>query len=107
MLGAVFPMLDGLQLPNSYGFPGFGPPGFIVYRGAEFPEWQGSIFVGGLVGAQLVRLQMQDGRVAGEEWLLQDRRRRVRDVQQGPEGAIYVLLENGGESELLRLTRAR
>lgn len=106
-VGAGLTQKDGLEQPVYYWDPVIAPSGMIVYRGAEFPEWQGSIFVGGLVGAYLVRLQMQDGRVAGEEWLLQDRRRRIRDVQQGPDGAIYVLQENGGESELLRLTRAR
>jgi glucose/arabinose dehydrogenase len=106
-VGAGLTQRDGLEQPIYYWNPVIAPSGMMVYRGAEFPEWQGSIFVGGLVGGYLVRLQMQDGRVAGEEWLLQDRRRRIRDVLQGPDGAIYVVHEYGDASELLRLTRAR
>jgi aldose sugar dehydrogenase len=59
------------------------------------------------VGMKLVRLQMKDGKVAGEEWLLQDRRKRIRDVQQGPDGAIYVLTDAGENSELLRIFRSK
>jgi glucose/arabinose dehydrogenase len=75
----------------------------IVYRGNLFPQWRGSIFVGSLGGTKLVRLQMENDKVTGEEWLLQDRGARIRDVQQGPDGAIYVLTEQGTNSLLLRL----
>jgi glucose/arabinose dehydrogenase len=50
---------------------------------------------------------MQDGHVAAEEWLMQDRHKRIRDVQQGPDGAIYVLAEAGENSELLRIIRKK
>jgi glucose/arabinose dehydrogenase len=75
----------------------------IVYRGDLFPGWRGSIFIGGLASMKLVRLELADDRIVGEEWLLQDRRKRIRDVQQGPDGSIYVLTEAGAQSELLRL----
>ena len=52
----------------------------------------------------LVRLQLQDGKVVGEEWLLQDRGRRIRDVKQGPDGAVYVVTE-AADGELLRIAR--
>jgi glucose/arabinose dehydrogenase len=74
----------------------------IVYDGALFPGWQGSIFVGGLGSMKLVRLQLENEKVVGEEWLLQDRGMRVRDVQQGPDGSIYVL-GDGPNASLLRL----
>jgi aldose sugar dehydrogenase len=93
---------DGLEQPVYYWDPVIAPSGMIVYRGALFPQWQGSIFVGGLAGMKLVRLQMEGERVAGEEWLLQDRNLRIRDVQQGPDGAIYVLAD-GADSPLLRI----
>jgi aldose sugar dehydrogenase len=51
---------------------------------------------------RLVRLQMEGERVAGEEWLLQERNLRIRDVQQGPDGAIYVIAD-GPNSPLLRI----
>jgi glucose/arabinose dehydrogenase len=76
----------------------------MFYDGSVFPEWQGNLFVGGMVSTKLVRLQLQDGKVVGEEWLLQDRGRRIRDVKQGPDGAIYVVTE-AADGELLRIGR--
>jgi glucose/arabinose dehydrogenase len=93
----------GLQQPVYYWDPVIAPSGMIVYHGNLFPQWRGSIFVGSLGGAKLVRLQMENNKVTGEEWLLQDRGARIRDVQQGPDGAIYVLTEQGTNSLLLRL----
>jgi aldose sugar dehydrogenase len=93
---------DGMEQPVYYWDPVIAPSGMIVYRGALFPQWQGSIFVGGLAGMKLVRLQMEGERVAGEEWLLQERNLRIRDVQQGPDGAIYVIAD-GPNSPLLRI----
>lgn len=97
---------EGLEQPVYYWDPVIAPSGMVVYRGAMFPEWGGSIFVGGLIGMKLVRLQMKDDRVVGEEWLLKDVGRRIRDVQQDSEGALFVLTESGSDSTLLRLARA-
>ncbi|WP_414717509.1 PQQ-dependent sugar dehydrogenase [Steroidobacter sp.] len=94
----------GMEQPVYYWDPVIAPSGMIVYDGSMFPEWRGNIFVGGLTSMKLVRLQMQDGKVVGEEWLLQDRGRRIRDVQQGPDGAIYVVTE-ASDGELLKLSR--
>ncbi|MBM0105671.1 PQQ-dependent sugar dehydrogenase [Steroidobacter sp. S1-65] len=95
---------EGMEQPVYYWDPVIAPSGMIVYDGSMFPEWQGNIFVGGLASMRLVRLQMQDGKVAGEEWLLQDRGRRIRDVRQGPDGAIYVVTE-AADGELLKISR--
>ncbi len=94
----------GLQQPVYYWDPVIAPSGMMIYHGALFPQWKGSIFVGGLSGLKLVRLQMEGDRVVGEEWLLTDQPRRLRDVQQGADGAIYVLVEGGDNSQLLKLT---
>jgi glucose/arabinose dehydrogenase len=106
-VGAGITSKEGMEQPVYYWDPVIAPSGMFVYHGDMFPEWKGSIFVGGLVGMKLVRLQMKDGKVAGEEWLLQDRRKRIRDVQQGPDGAIYVLTDAGEKSELLRIFRSK
>ncbi len=95
----------GMQQPVYYWDPVIAPSGMIVYHGNMFPQWQGSIFIGSLGGAKLVRLQMENDKVTGEEWFLQDRGARIRDVQQGPDGAIYVLTEQGTNSLLLRLQK--
>lgn len=95
---------EGMEQPVYYWDPVIAPSGMIVYDGSMFPEWQGNVFVGGMVSTKLVRLQMQDGKVVGEEWLLEDRNRRIRDVKQGPDGAVYVVTE-AADGELLRIAR--
>lgn len=102
-MGAGLTAKQGMEQPAYYWDPEIMPSGMIVYRGDLFPGWQGSIFIGGLASMKLVRLELADDRIVGEEWLLQDRRKRIRDVQQGPDGSIYVLTEAGAQSELLRL----
>jgi glucose/arabinose dehydrogenase len=105
-VGAGLTSKEGMEQPRYYWDPVIAPSGMIVYRGALFPEWQGSIFVGSLVGGKIVRLQLDGDHVASEEWLLQDRPARFRDVQQGPDGSIYVLTEIGTNSQLLRVRPA-
>ncbi len=93
---------EGLEQPVYYWDPVIAPSGMEFYTGAAFPEWKGSIFVGGLVSQLLVRLVMKDGRVAGEEHLLTDRNSRIRDVRQGPDGFLYVVTDESN-GELLRI----
>ena len=85
--------------------PVIAPSGMIFYAGAAFPEWRGDLFVGGLRATSLVRLKLDGDRVAHEERMLEDLGRRIRDVAQGPDGALYLLTdeENG---EVLRLSAA-
>jgi glucose/arabinose dehydrogenase len=104
-VGAGITQKEGLEQPVYYWDPVIAPSGMALYTGDMFPEWRGSIFVGGLIGMKLVRLQMEGDTVAGEEWLLPDLHQRVRDVQQGNDGALYVLTENGESSSLLRIIR--
>ena len=106
-VGAGITQKEGMEQPVYYWDPVIAPSGMIIYSGAEFPEWRGSIFVGGLTSMLVARLQMADGHVTGEEWLLREVQRRIRDVQQGPDGAIYVVSDYGENSELARITRAQ
>jgi glucose/arabinose dehydrogenase len=87
----------GFQQPVYYWDPVIAPSGAQFYTGEAFPSWRGSLFTGGLKDRRLVRLTLENGRVTGEEHLLADREQRVRDVRQGPDGAIYVVTdqENG------------
>ena len=94
---------DGVSQPVYYWDPVIAPSGMLFYTGEMFPEWQGSVFIGGLSSMKLVRLTMEDERVVGEEWLLADRGSRFRDVRQDADGALLVLTEEG---EVLRLTAA-
>jgi glucose/arabinose dehydrogenase len=89
---------DGTEQPVYYWDPVIAPSGAQFYTGDKFPAWKGSLFVGGLRDHKLVRLTLDNDRVTGEEHLLEDRGQRVRDVRQGPDGALYVVTdENKGQ----------
>jgi glucose/arabinose dehydrogenase len=96
-LGEAQSRREGMEPPVYYWDPVIAPSGAEFYTGSAFPAWRGSLFVGGLASQRLVRLEIADGRVTGEEHLLSDREQRIRDVRQGPDGALYVVTdaENG------------
>ena len=85
----------GFVDPVYYWDPVIAPSGMEYYTGDAFPAWKGSIFVGGLASQRLVRLAIENNRVVGEEHLLADRRERIRDVRQGPDGALYLTTDEG------------
>jgi glucose/arabinose dehydrogenase len=66
----------------------------LVYTGEMFPQWKGDMLAGGLSGQRLVRMRLDGQEVSREEVLLQDIG-RIRDVAQGPDGAIYLALDGG------------
>jgi glucose/arabinose dehydrogenase len=84
---------EGFEQPVYYWDPVIAPSGAQFYSGDAFPAWRGSLFVGGMKDKRLVRLVIADGRVTGEEHLLADRAKRIRDVRQGPDGALYVVTD--------------
>ena len=104
LVGEGLTAKDGLEQPVYYWDPVIAPSGMTFYDGDLFPEWNGNLFVASLLDMKLVRLQLENDKVIGEEWLLQDRKQRVRDVKQGPDGALYVLTE-AGDGALLRIGR--
>ena len=89
---------EGYTSPIYYWDPVIAPSGAQFYRGEAFPQWRGSLFVGGLKDTRLVRLTIEDERVTGEEHLLAERGQRIRDVREGPDGALYIVTdEDNGE----------
>jgi glucose/arabinose dehydrogenase len=92
----------GMEQPVFYWDPSIAPSGLMFYTGELFPRWKGSAFVGALAGALLARLELQEERVAREERLLEALGERIRDVRQGPDGAIY-LLTDATNGRILRL----
>lgn len=93
----------GMEQPVYYWDPSIATSGLEIYTGDLIPEWKGSFLVGGLAGAQLSRLVMENGKVAQEEALLSDQGDRIRDIRQGPDGAVYVLTDDN-DGKILRLS---
>ncbi len=98
---------QGMEQPVHFWVPSIGISGLLIYTGDKFPGWKGSLFSGGLSGEQLARLAMDGQKVLVEETLV-PRLGRVRDVRQGPDGYIYLALDDrqGGPSALVRLEPA-
>jgi glucose/arabinose dehydrogenase len=84
---------EGTEQPVYYWDPVIAPSGMQFYTGDAFPAWKGSVFIGGLKDTKLVRLTLENDRVTGEEHLLKERGQRVRDVRQGPDGALYIVTD--------------
>ena len=80
------------------------PSGIAFYTGDELPAWKGNLFVGALAGTALWRLTLEGNAIVGRERLLADRGQRIRDVRQGPDGALYLLTDDSN-GRLLRLNR--
>jgi glucose/arabinose dehydrogenase len=93
----------GMEQPVYYWDPNIAPSGMTFYTGNAFPAWKGSLFIGGLGGNALVRLTVDGEKVTGEERLLTENKERIRDVVQGPDGALYVLTDNKTMSRLFKI----
>jgi aldose sugar dehydrogenase len=94
----------GMQQPLYYWDPVIAPSGLTFYTGSLFPAWKNNLFIGGLASEALVRLTIDGERVVDEERLLTDMRprERIRDVVQGPDGALYLLTDNN-QGRILKL----
>ena len=99
---------EGMEQPLHFWVPSIGVSGLAFYTGDKFPEWRGNLFAGGLAGQNIDRLTIKDGRVVATETILRGMG-RVRDVRMGPDGYIYVALEDrGGEpTPIVRLEPVR
>jgi glucose/arabinose dehydrogenase len=96
---------DGMEQPLKYWVPSIAPSGMAFYTGNLFPKWNGSLFLGALRGAMLVRLTLNGNAVTSEERLLQNLHERIRDVRQGPDGALWLLTDSSA-GRILRVTPA-
>ena len=97
---------EGFEQPVYYWDPVIAPSGAQFYTGSAFPAWRGNLFIGSLGEKRLVRLVLNNGRVTGEEHLLVRGGQRVRDVRQGPDGALYIVTDQE-KGELWRITPHR
>jgi len=90
----------GMEQPVYYWDPSIAPSGAAFYTGDLFPEWKGNLFVGALAGQALHRLVLDGEAVVGEERLLGDLGERIRDVRDGPDGALWLLTDSPDGSVL-------
>ena len=91
---------DGFEAPKVWWTPSISPSSLMIYSGGAFPQWRGDAFIGALSGQALIRVHL-DGTTAtkADQW---DLGARIREVEQGPDGAIW-LLEDGSAGRLLKL----
>ena len=94
---------EGLEQPIYYWDPSIAPSGMAFYTGDLMPAWKGNLFVGALAGQHLARLVLDGETVVAEERLLEREGERIRDVRQGPDGALYLLTDHP-EGRILRVT---
>jgi glucose/arabinose dehydrogenase len=95
----------GMEQPRYYWDPVIAPSGAVFYRGDKFTDWRGDLLVGSLQPGCLVRLRLADGRVALEERYTLDGGARIRDVRQGADGLVYLLIDSA-QGRIVRLTPA-
>jgi aldose sugar dehydrogenase len=98
---------EGMEQPVHFWTPSIAASGLLIYTGDAFPRWRGDFFTGGLAGQQLSRIVMDGHNVLDDETLVR-RMGRIRDVRQGPDGFIYLAIDDrGGElTPIVRLEPA-
>lgn len=98
--------MEGVTDPLWHWTPSIAPSGMAFYTGDLIPAWKGSLFNGALKFELLSRLELKSDKVVKEERLLQNLHERIRDVRQGPDGALYLLTDNSS-GRILRVAPAR
>ncbi|TXH77476.1 MAG: PQQ-dependent sugar dehydrogenase [Lysobacteraceae bacterium] len=104
--GSVGKSAAGMEPPHHVWEVSPAVSGMLFYSGKAFPEWEGNLFVGALAGHALIRLELDGDRIVHEERLIADRGLRIRDVREGPDGSIWLLVDED-EGKLMRLRPAQ
>ena len=94
---------SGLEQPVYYWNPSIATSSLLLYTGDLFPDWKGNFLVGALKYMQVQRLVMKDGKVAAHEVLADDIGERVRDLKQGPDGAVYLVTDDA-DGRIVRMS---
>jgi glucose/arabinose dehydrogenase len=104
------PYREGLTRPHMSYVPSIAPGGMIFYTGDKFPAWKGNLFVGSMRMSNAPRTGHLERIVFNDRWevvrsemLLSDFHQRIRDVEQGPDGAIYVITDEGTSSAVIKI----
>ncbi|MFY9785955.1 MAG: PQQ-dependent sugar dehydrogenase [Pseudolabrys sp.] len=98
--------MEGVTDPIWHWTPSIAPSGIAFYTGNLIPGWKGSMLNGALKFELLSRLELKGNKILKEERLLQSMRERIRDVRQGPDGAVYLLTDNAS-GRILRIVLAK
>jgi glucose/arabinose dehydrogenase len=83
-----------MEQPVYYWDPVIAPSGALFYSGKAWPQWRGNLLIGSLTPGLLVRLEMAGDRVSNEARYLAELKERIRDVQQAPDGALYLITDD-------------
>lgn len=86
---------EGMEQPFFYFTPSIAPSGMEFYSGDMIPQWKGDLFVGAMAMKHLNRLVVKDNKVIREERIFPDKKWRVRNVKQGPDGLLYISIDGG------------
>src|SRR5688572_4386039 len=99
------PAREGMEQPVIFWAPSIGLSGMAFYTGDRLPGWKGNLFLGGLSGMYLQRVVLNDRGVHGREPIIPDLRLRIRDVRQGPDGLLYLAIDDA-KGGILRIEPA-
>ena len=95
---------EGTKQPLLDWTPSIGPSGMTIYDGAQFPDWQGDIFVSSLIYSKIIHIDMVDGAPQRQSDMFSEIGDRLRDIRTGADGALYILSE-GDNGKLWRVSR--
>jgi glucose/arabinose dehydrogenase len=98
--------MSGMEQPVWHWTPSIAPSGMAFYTGNLFPAWKGHLFNGGLVSKSVVRLELNGDKAVKQEHILKELNERIRDVRDGPDGALWVVTDNSA-GRILRVTPAK
>jgi glucose/arabinose dehydrogenase len=87
------PAREDIEQPVVFWSPSPGLSGMVIYSGDKFPGWKGQMFLGALAGVGLHRVGFNERGLAGREAMLTTLRQRIRDVRQGPDGFLYLVVD--------------
>jgi glucose/arabinose dehydrogenase len=96
---------EGMEQPVYYWDPVIAASGFAFYTGTRYPGWTGNAFIGSMTPGALVRLELSNGRVVREERYLGELHKRIRDVEQGNDGFLYLITDEDN-GQILRVVPA-
>lgn len=94
-VGDAIQQKDGMEQPVYYWDPSISPSGMTFYSSNAIPEWKNNLFIGSLSGKHILRLQLKNNKVVGEERLLSTENQRFRALIEGKDGALYAVTDEG------------